>query len=204
MADVTTLCNDALGQLGQTQIDAITDGSHPANLCLIFYDSLRRSMIRDHRWNFAKSWQALSQDVEAPPIKWTYQYTTPANVLRVWAIDQYNLIPFEVIRGADEIKKVACNQAAVVAELTFDVTNPDQWDGMFYMVMSTALAWKLAPGVIGGDTGLKTARDKFIEVFGSPAQGINGLLKEAKAVDGQEESTLVLQSTSLTTDIRNG
>lgn len=196
MADVTTLCNDALGQLGQTQIDAITDGSHPANLCLIFYDNLRRSMIRDHKWNFATSWQALAQDVATPPIKWTYQYTPPENVLRVWAIDLDGIYPFEVIRGGDEIKKVAANVTPVIAELTFDVTNPDQWDGMFYQALASFLAGKLAPGVIGGDTGLKMAESKMLIA--------RQFLMDAKAVDGQEESTQVLQSTALTTDIRNG
>ena len=203
MAEVTTLLNDALGQLGQTEIDDIDDGSKAARLCEIFYNPLRRALIRDHKWNFATSWQVLAQDVDTPPIKWAYQYTVPPNVLRVWGIDEEGCTPFEVIRGGDEIKKLVCNESAVTAEMTFDCTNPDQWDGMFYMAIATAMAWKLAPGIIGGDTGLKVAREKFVEAFGSPAQGISGLLKEAKAVDGQEEGPIYLRSTALTS-IRNG
>ena len=194
MADQTTLLNDALGQLGQSRITSIDDASHQAQLCKTFYDTLRRSLLRDHKWNFATSWLELAQDVATPPAKWAYQYTVPPNVLRIWGIDEDGKTPFEVMRGGDEIKKLMTNEATAIAEATFDLTNPDQWDGSFYQAFATLMASKLAPGIIGGDTGLKVSDAKL-------EQG-QSLLLDAKAIDGQENSIEILQSTALTTDVR--
>lgn len=192
MASELDLFNDALGQLGHTRIDTLDDDNDQlVQVIKTFRHTLRRSTLQDHNWNFATRWTELAQDTATPPAKWAYQYTVPADALRVWRIDECDSTSWEIILGADSIKKLATDQTTVTAEITYDVTNPDQWSGMFYQALAAGYAWKLAGPIIGGPEGRQIAEQKRQDFF--------NLLLEAKAIDGQEQSPQRLLHTEFVT-----
>jgi len=190
MADETDLLNDALSQFGGSSITSISDGSINANHCLRFYPPLRRSLLRVHHWNFALKWVQLAQDVTPPVAMWAYAYTLPPDCLKVvnyggsaTATSSLSLIfPDSGIRVVTRYKiegrKLVSNDGTVYIQYLRDVTNPDEWDGLFYQVMSAWLASKLCLAITK-DIKLST---------GLLGQARDVLLPLATAVDGQEGS----------------
>jgi hypothetical protein len=190
MADETDLLNDALSQFGGSSITSISDGSINANHCQRFYPPLRRALIRMHHWNFALQWVQLAQDVTPPVAMWAYAYTLPAECLKVvnyggsaTAVSSLSLIYPDsgirvVVRYKIEGRKLVSNDGTVYIQYLRDVTNPDEWDGMFYQVMASWLASKLCMAITK-DVKLST---------GLLGQARDILLPIATAVDGQEGS----------------
>src|SRR5437870_2469401 len=81
MADETDLCNDALGQIGETRITAIDDNSRNANYCSTFYPMLRNSFLSMARWSFAEKRIELAADITPPLFGFAYSFTLPPDML---------------------------------------------------------------------------------------------------------------------------
>jgi hypothetical protein len=190
MADETDLLNDALSQCGASPITSISDGSINANHCQRFYPPLRDALLRMHHWNFALKWVQLAQDVTPPVAQFAYAYTLPSDCLKVinyggsaTAISSLSLIfPDSGIRVVTRYKiegrKLVSNDGTVYIQYLRRVTNPDEWDGLFYQVLSTWLASKLAMAIT-----------KDIKLsMGLLSQARDILLPLATASDGQEGS----------------
>jgi hypothetical protein len=99
--DSTTICNMALAEIGtRSKITSLTDGSSEANVCNLYYTSVRDQALRAARWNFAKHvdtvtlWKALPGTPENPtpatltgwqrtypPPPWLYSYALPTDFL---------------------------------------------------------------------------------------------------------------------------
>jgi len=195
----TDLFNDALGMIGQTPIRMAGDGSVASNRCATFYTPLRKGLLRSHRWNFAERRVELAQLSTAPVFGYTYAYQLPAQCLRVWEyngagvqttgyIDYYGLgnryQPMFKIEGRSLVSYDA--QAFIV--YSEDVNNPSLWDALFYQVVVTWLASKLAASIPKNDT----KADMLMK------QAVTVLLPMALAADGQEGSTEPFQADTLT------
>ena len=188
MASQTDLLNDALGQIGASSIVSIDDGSINANYCMRFYPALRDGYLRAHHWNFALTRVVLSADATSPVTEYAYAYTLPADCLKVvnyagglpvtpattYVYDP--AIHYE-IRYKIEGRKLLSNDGVVAIQYVRRVTNPDEWDPLFYQAMSGFLASKLASAI---PKDLKKSQLLY--------QQAQQMLGEALAVDGQEGS----------------
>jgi hypothetical protein len=184
----TDCCNDALGQIGAAKITAIDDESINANHCLVFYPPLRDSLLRSHHWNFSITRVQLAQDVAPPVTGFAYAYTLPPDCLKVieyagsnpvlsgepygLITDQYRPIPYYKIEGG----KLLSNDGVAYIVYIRQVTNADEWDALFYQVIATWLASKLAAAI-------PKDMKKSAELLNV---AVNVLLPQALAVDGQE------------------
>lgn len=186
MPSEVDVCNDALSQIGASVITALDDGSVNANHCTRLYPQLRRSILRSHHWNFAEARIALAQDATAPIFEFAFSYALPTDLLK---IKEYNgatpttstLTLFEIQlprRYKIEGRKLLTNDGVVNIVYVRDETDPNIWDGLFYQVVATWLASKLANAIMKDS---RTAKDLKVEV-------IDLLLPMAAAVDGQEGS----------------
>lgn len=154
----TTLCNDALGQIGQPSISGIDDGSTLANRCNTFYPALRKAFLRAHRWNFAETRVELALNAEAPATEFAYGYTLPADCLMVReysggspsaviAVDL--LLPVtSLFRYKIEGRNLLSNDGQAFIVYTADITNAALWDPLFYQMLAKFLASKLATAVL--------------------------------------------------------
>jgi hypothetical protein len=195
----TDLFNDALGMIGQNPIRMAGDGSVSGSRCMTFYTPLRKGLLRSHRWNFAERRAQLAQLVTAPTFGYGYSHQLPADCLRVW---EYNGVGVQTNSYSDyytpgvryqpmfkvEGRSLVSNAAQAYIVYSRDINNPSLWDAMFYQVVVTWLASKLAASIPKNDSKADTLMK----------QAVNVLLPMALAADGQEGSTEPFQADALT------
>lgn len=198
MASETDLLNDALSMIGASPIAAIDDGSVAANHCQRLYPALRDGLIRAHHWNWAMARVQLAQDATAPPFEFAYQYALPADLLKIVEYNgatpnsstsiyaDYTQKP--VSRYVIEGRKLLTNDGEVKIVYLRRITNPDEWDALFYQVVAAWLASKLASAITKDE---RKAKAKLEEAMGL-------LLPMAMAVDGQEGTVYPNVSDALT------
>ena len=176
-----TICNMALARLGQSTISSITEtNSVGAEFCNLFYEPVRRWLLRTHPWGFAKESAALAQTV-ITPLGWDYQYQLPAGCLRVWSIVDESGAGTELVRtfvnGEMVYKPMATsstpiefdvfgdklhtNLESAYAIYNQDVSDPTLFDSMF----SDAFAWRLAYEVAMPLSGKMALRKQALEGF---------------------------------------
>lgn len=189
MPSETDCLNDALGQIGATPINAIDDGSVNANHCQRFYPALRDGLLRSAHWNFAMRRVELAQEATAPAFEFAYSYALPADLLK---IAEYNGSTPSTGDGTDltllearqltkwriEGRSLLTNDGEVKIVYVARITNPDIWDPIFYQLVATWLASKLANAIPKDHNMAKSLL----------AQAVDILLPIALAVDGQEGS----------------
>jgi hypothetical protein len=177
------MLNFALGQIGAERVTAIDDGSINADYCKDFYPPLRQSLLRSHHWNFAEHRAALAAEVAIPLFEYAFSYPLPSDCLK---LKEYNGSALDTSVLPDGIlvtrffkiegRKLFSNDGQVNIVYVRDVTDPNQWDALFYMVITTWLSGLLA-GAITKDM---RRRDALIK------EAVNLFLPIASAVDGQE------------------
>lgn len=196
MASETDLLNDALGMIGASSISAIDEGSTNANWCQIFYPTLRDSLLRSHHWNFALTRVELSQDLATPAYEFAFSYTLPPDCLKVveyvggtttstaYLVDSQSVIKRYRIEG----RKLLTNDGVVSIRYIQRVEDPDQFDPIFYQVLATHLASKLAMAILKDGKLALSLMEMATQL----------LLPIATAVDGQEDSVEPFQVDDLT------
>lgn len=199
MASETDLLNDALSLIGASPVTAIDDGSVSANHCQRLYPALRDALIRGHHWNWAMTRVELSPDAVPPITEFMFSYTLPSDCLKVVEfagadLDTSVLVPLWDSRTTSyfqykiEGRQLLTNYGTAFIVYIARVTNPDLWDPLFYQVVSTWLASKLASAITKDD---RKAAELLKEAY-------NVLLPLAMAVDGQEGSVVPNVSHALT------
>jgi len=186
MPSQTDLLNDALSQIGEVGITAMDDGTTNATYCLTLYPALLDAILRSHHWNFALKRVSLAADVTGPVYEFAYAYTLPSDLLKLVAyaggatastvltnVDGNSPMRFKV-----EGRKLYSNEATVYIQYIARISNPSEWDALFYQTVSTWLASKLAMAIT------KDARKSATLL----QQAVTVLLPMALAVDGQEGS----------------
>ena len=190
----TQMLNFALGSIGADRIAAIDDGSINANYCLDFYPPLRTGLLRSHNWNFAEHRVALVAEATAPLFEYAFAYPLPSDCLR---LKEYNGSALDTSVLPDGIlvtrffkiegRKIFSNDGVVNIVYVRDVTDPNQWDSLFFMVITTWLAGLLA-GAITKDL---RRREALIR------EAVTLALPMALAVDGQEMEVKPIRSDDL-------
>ncbi len=178
-----TICNMALARLGHSTIQSITElNSVGAEFCNLFYEPVRRWLLRYHPWGFAKATAALAQ-TSTTPLGWDFQYQLPTGCMRVWSIVDAAGSGSELVQtfvGGEMVykpmatsstpiefdifgDKVHTNLEAAYAIYNQDISDPTIFDNMF----SDAFAWRLAFEVampLSGKMALrKQAQEGFME-----------------------------------------
>lgn len=75
------VCNMAIGHTGSREfIDALNDGSEPADLCALYYDLFRKKLLGHVDWPFAKQRQVLAA-TELVRSGWQFVYAAPTDLL---------------------------------------------------------------------------------------------------------------------------
>ncbi len=89
-AAAVDIVNDALVIVGASTITSLSDTSKEAVVMNSIYTKVRDQLLSSHPWNFAMDRLAdVAADSNLPAGNWGwgYAFTLPANVLRVWEID---------------------------------------------------------------------------------------------------------------------
>lgn len=129
------ICNSALVLVGAGTIASLDDNSPEARVCSVQYDSTRRDELRKHPWNFAIKRAVLAPDSTAPSFDYKYQFTMPADCLRVLRTNDYYLD--WMIEGG----KILTNlDTTLYLRYVADIEDPTLFDASFYSVFAISLA----------------------------------------------------------------
>jgi hypothetical protein len=170
-ADVA-VANQALGVArARTQLITSFSQSGPeASQLLLNYENTRDSLLQMFDWGFAKSTVSLGDPAKSydptaaswtnaqPPPPWLYEYTMPANVVKIRAIFGQSvpgfIVPtvpssdigpaqayysYEVVNDGGA-KVIVTNAPGALAVVTLGKTDPSIWDPLFNEAMVSLLA----------------------------------------------------------------
>ena len=167
MTGKVEIVNIALSRLGESPIQSMDEGTVPANMAKVLYDSARRSTLRDYNWNFALKIANLARLAEVP-CDFRFAYALPSDCLR--AVRLRGRAPY-VLRG-----KVLYTDAETPAlEYIVDVTNEADFDSKFIEAFSYKLASELAMPV-------KESR----ELMASYSNAYSAFIQQAAAESARE------------------
>lgn len=184
------LWNLALSRLGDTANVASPDErSRQAELCRMFYDSARRSVLQMRNWSFATKTRALPLVLadDAADRRWAFTYDYPEDALHLFHLfpagapqsvphtdsaratepDFYppaQIGDFEVGINYLNQKVVYTNMDQAVARFVVDIVDTGRWSPLFNEALSWFLASQIAGPLIQGESGRNESR-KMLEEF---------------------------------------
>lgn len=90
-ASITSICNDALTEIGAARISSIDDDSNEARVCKQQFEVIRDAVLESHPWNCAIKRVQLAQSTTVPVFGHTYQYELPEDCFRVIEVNTRTL-----------------------------------------------------------------------------------------------------------------
>ena len=88
MADLLTIYNGALTELGADLLAVPTEDTSRQRALSAQWERVRKSELRAHGWKCAMLRLNVAADVAKPDFEFAYQYTLPAECLRVWRVGE--------------------------------------------------------------------------------------------------------------------
>lgn len=172
MSSSVSICSNALLALGAHPINDFVEDTDHARLCSNLYPTVRNNLLRAHPWNCAIKRVVLSPVSTTPVFGFGYQFSLPGDLLRVLSVgEQHDDIPYRI-----EGNRLLANIDAVRLRYVFRNEDESTWDAALVNVAEATMQAKLAYAV----TGSASLRDTL-------TQEAAYLLRQAKAIDGQEE-----------------
>ena len=154
MLSKVDVCNMALAQLGQEPISSLQQEDERARRCSLFYEPVKKEVLRTHNWAFAACEAALALLDERRGGEWPYAYAYPADCLflrKVYAPAQpQRARAFKEMYQKDlHARTILCAVPQAYAEYTRDVTDATLFDPAFVKAFSLALGADLAVALSG-------------------------------------------------------
>lgn len=126
----TDIVNQALGLLGESAISGYDENLPVARAARAHYETTRDSLLRRHRWNFARKRAELSQLSEAPAFGFANKYALPSDCLRVLQLNGLSALECEAdfeIEGLELLTDADTAKIVYVAR----IADPSKWDSLF-------------------------------------------------------------------------
>lgn len=190
------ISNLALTNLGiSTLIAELNEASNEARICNLWYEQTRDTVLQDFPWPFATRRVTLAELSDTPATDWDYVYAYPTDCLLARAIVLQGIrkprndlrIEFEIAYNGTQ-RVIYTDQIAAELIYTAKVTDPTQFDPLFVMAMSWALAAAIAPALVGQIAGQSVAsnmREIYQQMLGQAAaaamrEGFEGVEPECE------------------------
>ena len=81
--DELTICNLALGYIGEYQVSSGNTGSKQYEACERYYDDAVKEVLTEHTWNEAKKRAILVESATPPLFGFSYQFAVPADCVKI-------------------------------------------------------------------------------------------------------------------------
>ena len=154
MISKTDICNMALAHLGQEPISSLKQEDEKARRCDLFYEPVKREVLRTHNCGFAASVSALSLVTQKPQEQWPYWYAYPQDCLFVRKVfgtgkEAFAVSFKEIYQNDIHMRLILTGIAQAQLEYTKDVKDESLFDPAFVKALSLALAADLAITLTG-------------------------------------------------------
>jgi hypothetical protein len=152
----TDICNLALSYIKKRRIVSFDEATEEARQVKIYYDHIRRSLLRKAPWGFARKVVSLALLDETLPL-WRYVYKYPAQCVFVRYVFSEDTAGerrrerrnFEVALIGAEVKVIGSDESRAYAEFMYDVKDADLFSEDFIAAFSHLLASSLAVPLAG-------------------------------------------------------
>jgi hypothetical protein len=171
MTSAVAICSNALIELGDKPISSFDENNDRTRSVANLYPMKRDAVLRAHPWNCATKRVVLSPDTDSPEFGWQYQFTMPANCLRVLSVgidgreDDYQIEGRKILMNKNVcyLRYIWRNDV----EVTWDATLIDAMKE----VMKAAIAYSITKS---------TSKEQLVD------QIVQRVLRSARNIDGQE------------------
>lgn len=153
----TDICNQALSHIGKGAIGDINqDDSPEAVACKRFYDEIRKDVLEDFDWSFARQVEQLPLHAEdSANGRFPYQYLRPAKCIAIRRMagdkDGFREVNYDqgidIISGTAELQVIWSDFLNPWITFTRDVTSNELFSPKFVRAFSYRLAAELAPSL---------------------------------------------------------
>jgi hypothetical protein len=190
----TQVCNRALQRIGvPTVTDVDTQDGNVPKALRAAWDMARLTLLREHRWNWAKKRATLARLTDAPDHGFDYYYALPADYIK---LDRLNKVA--IGQGGTDIFSVELHDNQLVlatdessAQITY-VSDPGEGAGLqdpsFCEALSLIIAADIASTVVG-DRGLRSQMVEEYERF-SRSRAMAQDARESKPDGGKLEGAI--------------
>lgn len=166
------ICSNALLLLGDTTIASFDEGTDRARIAANLYPQVRDAMLRSHPWNCAVKRVVLAPESSPPAFDYAAQFVVPGDLLRILQVGS---------RGAEmdykvEGRRILANASSLQLRYLYRNEVEATWDAQLIDATTYAMAAAMAYPI----TESTSLRDSF-------NGQVQALLKQARAVDGQED-----------------
>lgn len=174
MATAVSICSNALLMLGAQTINSFNDAANldRAKLCANLYPTVRNKLLRSHPWNCAVKRLLLAPDASAPAFGYAYQFQLPTDCLRVLEVGSGGAQIDYLIEG----RQILADVPAIELRYVFLNADENSWDEALVHLATLAMAARIAYAVTQSASMEQTRTQEF-----------QMALREAKAIDGQED-----------------
>jgi len=189
MASVVEICNSALNMLGANNITALSEDSKNARLLNQRYESVRDSVFRSHTWNCLIKRVELAADSDTPTHEYNYQYTLPADCIRVLKVGGHHNGSSSDLDSGQKFKiegrKLLTDETTIYLIYIFKNTDPNEYDTLLIETIAARLASELCYAI----TASTSLAGQMYELY-------NQKLREARFVDATEGTADNIDSSS--------
>ena len=141
MANATVdLCNQALGKIGASTINSITQATEEARRANAIFKQSLDYLLQLFSWNFAVTRKTLARDVDDPTFEWTFQYQLPTDPWCLRPLSLYGGGSYEIVAG----RKLLTNQDSAQLVYIKRVTDMNDLSASFKETFVNYLAAQLA------------------------------------------------------------
>lgn len=162
----------ALGYIAKTRIFSLEDKSEEARMCKLYYDHLRRLLLRNYTWGFARKVVKLSL-LDKSVAGYEYVYAYPSGCLAVRKIyneqganvKEYEKEKYDVFVMDNGVVAVACDVEDAFIEYTHDVVDADTFSVDFVEALSRIIAYNIAQSLTGSATMAQEQYQVFREMI---------------------------------------
>jgi hypothetical protein len=150
---VETICNQALDIIGYSRhIGSIYEGSKAARIALDIYVQTRDEVLASQPWYFARSELTLVATGTTPAGPWPFEFTYPANAIRLWFVKP-SVIPadpvpvrwlesYDISLGGTK-RSILTTFSPAVGVFTQRVSDPASFPPEFVFTLVVALSKKM-------------------------------------------------------------
>ncbi|MCR5506872.1 MAG: hypothetical protein K6F04_03430 [bacterium] len=172
------LCSKALNKIGANSITSFEDGTVESEICESIYLGLKQKLLCLYAWSFALKTALLTRADDVNRYDYSYAYILPADFLR--AVKISSGVKYKIAGSY-----LFCNDEEVELEYISDV-GEDCFSPLFVSSFIYLMAAELSISLLN-DT---SKYSLFYRLF-------NSEIKEAKSIDGMQQTTESLKNFSL-------
>ena len=168
MSEVS-ICNSALIKLGVETITALSDNTRQAKLCNEQYNKLRKSLLREHVWNFAVKRVSLTASLTTPAWGFSHQFTLPSDYLRIVDLE-YTDDKYQV-----ENNLILANRNTLNLRYIYDITDVTKFTSDFAELLAMRIAVDLSYVLVQSNS----LTQQLVAMY-------DRKLRDVRSFDGQE------------------